>query len=416
MLEPKGIALKAGMVEPKGSALKAGMAEPKGIALLGSTGSIGVQALEVIEAFPDRFRVVALACRSAADAVVEQARRHSPQLVGVSDSGAAAQVSRALRGTPTEVTSGPDAMVRCALHPAADLVLAAASGIAGLPPVWEAVRAGKRVALANKEPLVAAGHLIMAEAERTGAEIIPVDSEHSAIFQSLLGHDRSAVARVILTASGGAFRDMPAKELRDVTPEQALAHPTWKMGPKVTVDSATLFNKGLELIEARWLFGFAPDQLDVVLHRESIVHSLVEFLDGSVLAHLANPDMRLPIQFALSYPERLPRSEAPPDLAALGALHFAPLSLERWPCVRLAREALAAGGTAPAVLNAADEVAVSWFLEGRVRFTDIPDIIESALAGCEAAPGDSIEAILDADARTRARLEKDQDRWMSSPA
>jgi 1-deoxy-D-xylulose-5-phosphate reductoisomerase len=392
------------------------MDDPKGIALIGSTGSIGRQALDVIEAFPDRFRVVALACHSSADAIVEQARRHSPELVGVTDGGAAERVSRALRNTPTEVTSGPKAMVRCAVEGGAGLVLAAASGIAGLAPVWEAVRAGKRVALANKEPLVAAGHPIMAEAERTGAEIIPVDSEHSAIFQSLLGQERSAVARVVLTASGGAFRDLPAEDLCNVTPEEALAHPTWKMGPKVTVDSATLFNKGLELIEARWLFGLAPDQLDVVLHRESIVHSLVEFVDGSVLAHLANPDMRLPIQFALSYPERLPRTDAPPDLAALGALHFAPLSLERWPCVRLAREALAAGGTAPTVLNAADEVAVSWFLEGRVRFTDIPDIIERALAGREVGPGDSIEAILGADARTRARLEKDQDQWMSSLA
>jgi len=372
--------------------------------------------LDVIQAFPDRFRVVALACHSSADAIVEQARRHSPEVVALAEPDAAERARRALRDTATEVVSGIEGVVRCALHPAADLVLAAASGIAGLGPVWEAVRAGKRVALANKEPLVVAGHLIMAEAERSGAEIIPVDSEHSAIFQSLLGHDRRAVARVVLTASGGAFRDVPLEELARVTPRQALAHPTWKMGPKVTVDSATLFNKGLELIEARWLFGFAPEQLDVVLHRESIVHSLVEFVDGSVLAHLANPDMRLPIQFALSYPERLPRPEAPPDLAELGALHFAPLCTARWPCVRLAREALAAGGTAPAVLNAADEVAVSWFLDGRVRFTDIPEIIESALGAHEVEAGESIEALLAADRQARAELERDQGRWMSSAA
>jgi 1-deoxy-D-xylulose-5-phosphate reductoisomerase len=334
----------------------------------------------------------------------------------VADADAAEQVSSALRGTGVEVVSGSEGVARCALHRAADMVVAAVTGIAGLRAVWEAVKAGKRVALANKEPLVAAGHLVMAEAGRSGAQIIPVDSEHSAIFQSLLGHDRSAVARVILTASGGAFRDIPLEELERVSPEQALAHPTWKMGPKVTVDSATLFNKGLELIEARWLFGFSPEQLDVVLHRESIVHSLLEFIDGSVLAHLAEPDMRVPIQFALSYPERLPRADPAPDLARLGALHFGPLSVERWPCVRLAREALAAGGTAPAVLNAADEAAVSWFLEGRIRFTDIPRIIESALAGQQVGAGDSIDALLAADAGAREFLERDQEKWTSSLA
>ena len=389
---------------------------PKGLAILGSTGSIGQQTLEVVAAFPERFRVLALACRSSGERIIAQARQYQPKLIALTDPDAGQQAAAALRGTGIEVASGPDAMLRCALHPEANLVVVATVGIAALVPIWEAVRAGRTVALANKESLVVAGHLITQEAARSGAQILPVDSEHSAVFQSLLGQHRGSVSRIILTASGGAFRDLPLAELHRVTPQQALAHPTWKMGPKVTVDSATLMNKGLELIEARWLFGLPGERLDIVLHRESIVHSLVEFLDGSVLAHLANPDMRLPIQFALSYPERLPRSEAPPDLAALGALHFAPLSLERWPCVRLAREALAAGGTAPAVLNAADEVAVSWFLEGRVRFTDIPDIIESALAGREAAPGESIEAILDADARTRARLEKDQDRWMSSPA
>lgn len=392
------------------------MAAPTGIAILGSTGSIGVQALDVVAAFPDRFRVVALACRSSVDAVVAQAQRHHPRLIGVADAEAAEQVSRALKGSGAEAVSGAEGMVGCALHPEVEVVVAAVSGVAGLGAVWEAVRAGKRVALANKEPLVVAGRLLMAEAARSGAEIVPVDSEHSAIFQSLMGHDRSAVARVILTASGGAFRDLPLEDLHRVTPEQALNHPTWKMGPKVTVDSATLFNKGLELIEARWLFGFAPEHLHVLLHRESIVHSLVEFVDGSVLAHLANPDMRLPIQFALSYPERLPRSDPPPDLADLGALHFAALSLERWPCVRLAREALAAGGTAPAVLNAADEVAVSWFLKNRVRFSDIPAIIESALESCQVQAGDSIGGLMRADAQARDFLERSQDTWTSPRA
>ena len=387
------------------------MAGPKRIALLGSTGSIGRQTLEVVQAFPDRFRVVALACHSSSEAIVAQAREHRPRLAAIAEPRAAEEAAAALRGSGTEVISGPDAMVRCALHPEADVVVAAASGIAGLAPIWEAVRAGKAIALANKEPLVVAGHLITEQASRSGARIIPVDSEHSAIFQTLLGQDRRAVARITLTASGGAFRDLSAEELDRVTPQQALAHPTWRMGPKVTVDSATLMNKGLELIEARWLFECPPERLDIVLHRESIVHSLVQFVDGSVLAHLANPDMRLPIQFALSYPDRLPRAEPAPDLARLGRLTFEPFTPERWPCVRLAREALSAGGTAPAVLNAADEVAVSWFLEGRVEFGRIPTIIEAALEAHAPGPGDSVAALLAVDEEVRRFLEENEARW-----
>ena len=387
------------------------MARPRRIALLGSTGSIGRQTLDVAAAFPDRFSVVALACRSSADLVAAQARRHGAALVALDDANAAQQAATALRDTGIQVVAGPEGVLKCATHPDADVVVAAAVGVAGLPAVWEAVRAGKRLALANKEPLVVAGHLITEEARRTGAELIPVDSEHSAIFQSLLGQSREAVARVILTASGGAFRDLRPAELERVTPEQALAHPTWNMGPKVTVDSATLMNKGLELIEARWLFGLRPAELDIVLHRDSIVHSLVEFVDGSVIAHLARPDMRLPIQFALSYPERLPRQEPPPDLARLGALHFEPFAAERWPCVRLARQALAAGGTAAAALNAADEVAVSWFLEGRIAFPQISRIIEAALASHTVHPGTSIAELLAVDRQVRERLTREEDRW-----
>jgi 1-deoxy-D-xylulose-5-phosphate reductoisomerase len=294
----------------------------------------------------------------------------------------------------------------------AAVVVGAASGVVGLRPVWEAVRAGKTVALANKEPLVVAGHLIAAEAARHGGQLLPVDSEHSAIFQCLLGQDRKAVRRVTLTASGGAFRDLSAEELAVVTPAQALAHPTWKMGPKVTVDSATLMNKGLELIEARWLFGLAPEQLSVVMHQESIVHSLVEFDDGSVLAQLAQPDMRLPIQFALTYPERLPRPAPSLDLAGLGALHFAPVPQGRYPCLRLAQQALAAGGTAPAALNAADEVAVAWFLEGKIKFTQIAEIIASALEEHEVAPGDSLEELMAVDRQVREGLQENKARWM----
>ena len=382
------------------------MPEARRIAVLGSTGSIGLQTLEVIEAFPDRFRVVALACRRSVGALVAQARRHRPAVVAVCDRDAAEEARRELSDLGITVFDGPDALAQCAVLPEVEVVVAAATGIAGLPPVWEAVRAGKTVALANKEPIVVAGHLIAREAARSGAQLLPVDSEHSAVFQLLLGQDRRGVRRVVLTASGGAFRDVPEEQLDGVTPEQALAHPTWKMGPKVTVDSATLMNKGLEMIEARWLFGLAPDQVSVLLHPESIVHSLVEFVDGSVLAQLARPDMRLPIQFALSYPERWPRPEPPVDLAELGALHFAPLSERRWPCVQLAREALAAGGTAPAALNAADEVAVSWFLRGRITFTKIAEIVEQSLSMHTVRAGDSIEELLEADAEVRRSLEQ----------
>ena len=384
----------------------------KRIAILGSTGSIGRHTLDVIALHPGRFRVASLACRRSVDLLIAQALQHRPARVGVADPQAARQVAQALSGSGLEVVSGPDAMVRCALAPEVDLVVAAATGIAGLPAVWETVRAGRTVALANKEPLVVAGRLITAEAARTGAQLLPVDSEHSAIFQVLLGQHRAAVRRVLLTASGGAFRDLPLRELARVTPEQALAHPTWRMGPKVTVDSATLMNKGLELIEAHWLFGLAPDQLDVVLHPESIVHSLVEFVDGSVLAQLAIPDMRLPIQFALSYPERLPRPERPLDLATLGALHFALLDRSRWPAVALARRVLRAGGTSGAALNAADEVAVEWFLAGKISFVQIPRIVEHVLDRHEVSEGESIEALLAVDRAVRDRLEQEQSRWV----
>jgi 1-deoxy-D-xylulose-5-phosphate reductoisomerase len=390
------------------------MAHGKRIVLLGSTGSIGRQTLDVIEGLPGLFQVVALTCQRSVDDVVAQARRHKPEVVAVVDPAASRAVASALAGTGIRVAAGVEDVIECARRADVDIVVAAVAGVAGLVPVWEAVRAGKTIALANKEPLVVAGHLITAEAARSGARLLPVDSEHSAIFQSLLGQDRVAVARVTLTASGGAFRDVPLEELGRVTPEEALSHPTWKMGPKVTVDSATLMNKGLELIEARWLFGLDPGKLGIVLHRESIVHSLVQFVDGAVIAHLAQPDMRIPIQFALTYPQRLPRPQPAPDLATLGALRFEPFSEERWPCVRLAREAMARGGTAPAALNAADEVAVAWFLEGRIPFTAIARVIEETLARHEAAPGDSVDELLAADRSVRESLEKDRSRWGSS--
>ncbi len=383
------------------------MTDLKRIAILGSTGSIGRQTLDVIEGLPAHFRIVALSCGSSVDTIIAQARKHTPELVAVVNPIAAKVVADALAGTGIAVLSGIEGAVECARRPDVDVVVAAMAGVAGLRPVWEAMRAGKMVTLANKEPLVVAGHLITAESARSGAQILPVDSEHSAIFQSLLGQDRDSVARVTLTASGGAFRDRPAEELERVTAEQAMAHPTWKMGPKVTVDSATLMNKGLELIEARWLFGLAPRKLDIVMHRESIVHSLVEFVDGAVIAHLAQPDMRIPIQYALTYPQRMPRQQLPPDLASLGALHFEHFNDKRWPCVGLAREAMARGGTAPAALNAADEVAVEWFLAGRISFTEIARVIEKALSAHEPGPDDTIEHLIAADERTRSYLERE---------
>jgi len=390
------------------------MSPPKRIALLGSTGSIGRQTLDVVSLHPDRFRIVALACRRSSAEVVAQARRFRPRLVAVVDEASAAEVASALSDMDLQVAAGQEAMVQCATYEEADITVAAAAGVAGLVPVWEAVKAGKTLALANKEPLVVAGHLITAEAAKSGAKLLPVDSEHSAIFQSLLGQRKDAISRVILTASGGAFRDLSDDELARVTPADALAHPTWQMGPKVTVDSATLMNKGLELIEARWLFDLAPEILDVVLHRESIVHSFIEFADGSVLAHLARPDMRLPIQFALSYPERLPRPDPPPDFAALGALHFAAFEPARWPCVALAREAMSVGGTAPTALNAADEVAVAWFLAGRIPFPTIAQIVEFALENHTPTAGESLEELLETDRRVRDLVERNAQKWIRS--
>jgi len=383
------------------------------VAILGATGSIGRQALEVIGAHRDRFTVVGLAANRRVELLGEQAAAFGAKTVVVGPEG---DVEAARRTAPpgVRVEGGEEALAELAARDDVDLVVAAMSGVVGLRPVLAAVRAGKRVALANKEPLVVAGEIIVAEAARSGAVLLPVDSEHSAIFQALMGQDRGAVRRVVLTASGGAFRDRPLDQLDSVTPEEALAHPTWRMGPKVTVDSATLMNKGLEVIEARWLFGLALDQIEVVLHPESIVHSLVEFVDGSVLAQLACPDMRIPLQFALTFPEREPAEWGRLDLAQVGKLHFGPLDRQRYPAVELAYAAARAGGTAPAVLNAADEVAVGWFLEGRLRFADIPRLIAVSLEEHTPVAGPTLEQLLAADREVRRRLERSIDTWASS--
>lgn len=367
--------------------------QPRGVAILGSTGSIGRQTLDVIRRLPGRFRVVALAGGANHTLLEDQAREFHPDVVWCQHGD---------RGMNLRAAAGPKAtwasMEEICADPRVDIVVAATSGVAGLMPTLTALRSGKAVALANKEVLVMAGHIVTKAAELGRAELRPVDSEHSAIWQCLWGEDIGTVERLILTASGGAFRDVSAAELAAVTPREALRHPTWDMGRKVTIDSATLMNKGFEAIEARWLFNMPMDRIEVLLHRESIVHSLVEFADGSVKAQLGEPDMRLPIQCALSYPDRLPRAVAPRlNLARSKALHFEEVDLGRYPCLRLAIEAGRRGGTWPAVLAAADEIAIERFMAGNIRFTDIARVVDATLSAHGGAADPTLDEVIEAD-------------------
>jgi len=369
------------------------------VAILGSTGSIGTQTLEVIDRFPDRLGVAALAAGRNVELLIQQAKQFRPECVSIQREQDLPRVRDALSGTGIRVSTDPCEVARAD----ADLVVAAFVGSAGLRPVIEALRGGTDVALANKEVLVMAGELVLAEARRYGAQIRPLDSEHVAIHQCLAGHAASSVRRVVLTASGGPFRGATLEELARATPEDALAHPNWEMGSKITIDSATLMNKGFEVMEARWLFDLEPERIDVLIHPESIVHSLVEFSDGSWLAQLGIPDMRVPIAYTLAMPERLPLPDLPPlDLAALGALHFETPDVARFPALGLARDVLAAGGAAPAVLNAANEVAVQAFLEGRIPFTRIAAVSETVLEGQAGRLAPDLEAVMDADREARA--------------
>ncbi len=374
----------------------------RGLAVLGSTGSIGRQTLDVVARHPDRWRVVALAAGSNVSLLAEQARRFRPAAVALGDEGKAAELRAALADLDVEVLAGGEGMAAVATRGDVDLVVSALAGSAGLVPTYQAVRAGKDVALANKETLVCAGEAVLAVARESGARLLPVDSEHSGLFQCLLGQDRAAVRRVFLTASGGPFRGWSRERLASVTPEQALRHPTWRMGALITVDSATLMNKGLEVIEAHWLFGLPYERIEVLIHPESVVHALVELRDGSVLAQLSRPDMRLPIQYALSFPERLPGPGEPLDLAALGALRFELPDRETFPCLELAYRAGRTGGTLPAAMNAAREVAVDAFLRGRIGFLEIPDIIDKVMSSHRVRAADSVEAVLEADREARA--------------
>ncbi len=353
---------------------------PKPIAVLGSTGSIGRSTLKVVERFPDRFAIRSLTAGRNIELLAEQIRRFAPEVAVVIDRQTRdALQTRLGPGITTELLWGEAGYQSAARHPDVETVVTGIVGAAGLLPTLAAIEAGKDIALANKETLVMAGEIVMARARASGSVILPVDSEHSAIFQSIGAHALKEVQRIYLTASGGPFRTKPGHEFAAITPQEALDHPNWDMGPKITIDSATLMNKGLEFIEAKFLFDFATDAIEVVVHPQSIVHSMVAFVDGSIIAQLGVPDMQGPIAYALSYPERLPLDLPLPDFADLARLTFEAPDLDRFPCLRLAFEACAGGGTLPAVLNAANEVAVYAFLDGRIDFSGIPAVIDDAL-------------------------------------
>ena len=372
---------------------------PRSVAVLGSTGSIGVQTLEVAALFPDRLRVASLAAGTRWEALAEQARRVRPDRVVIADEAHYAALRDALAGTGVEVAAGPEAVRQLAESEGVDVVVAAVVGAAGLRPTLAAVEAGKTVALANKESLVVAGALVEAAAARSGAVVVPVDSEHSALFQCLVGEPAGAVERLVLTASGGPFRERPAGTFGAITPAEAVAHPNWSMGAKISVDSATMMNKGLEVIEARWLFGVPAERIDVVVHPQSVVHSVVEFVDGSSKAQVGPPDMKVPIQVALAFPERWPAPHPRLDWTQAGPLTFEAVDPDRFPCLGLAFDALRAGGSAPAALNAANEVAVARFLNGDVRFTDVPRLVEAGLTAAQ--PAGTLDGLLAVDAAAR---------------
>lgn len=372
----------------------------KKIAILGSTGSIGTQTLDVVANDPERYQVEGLSAGSNVDLLIEQAKRFQPKVVCLATKELAARAALELPSS-IRIVYGEEGLLEIAGATEADTVVTAIVGSRGLPATLAAIEAGKTIALANKETLVTAGHIVMERAKQKGVPILPVDSEHSAIFQCLNGEDLKAVHRITLTASGGSFRDKTRAELEGVTVAEALNHPNWSMGAKVTIDSATMANKGLEVIEAHWLFDAAYDQIDVLIHPESIVHSFVEFDDYSVIAQMGLPDMRVPIQYALTYPERHPSPAGRMNLAAIGKLHFREMDFQRYPCLKYAFEAGRAGGAAPTVFNAANEVAVARFLNGEISFLGIERVIESVLGKPFATNADSLEAIAETDAWAR---------------
>jgi len=375
------------------------------VSILGATGSVGTSTLDLIERHPDRFEVVALTAARNVAALAEAARRTHARLAVIDDPALLSELERRLEGSECHAASGRDALIEAAAGEA-EWVMAAIVGGAGLEPVMAAIEAGRTVALANKESLVTAGELMISAARQSGATILPVDSEHNAIFQCLADNRSCDVARLVLTASGGPFRERSREQMAEMTPAQAVAHPNWSMGAKISVDSATMMNKGLELIEAHHLFSLPSERIDILVHPQSVVHSMVEYVDGSVLAQLGSPDMRIPIAYALAFPERMETPAEKLDLARIGALSFEVPDLERFPALKVARDALEAGGAAPIVLNAANEEAVAEFLGGRIGFLDIVRTVEEALARTSAAAPQSIAEVIDIDQTARA-LAKD---------
>ena len=378
----------------------------KNIAILGSTGSIGVNALSVIQANPEKYQVTALAAGKNIRLLLEQIKRFQPLAVAVIEETAANELKAQLTnsGRP-EIFFGTEGFIRLATMTEVDTIISAMAGAAGLLPTYSGIKAGRNIALANKETMVMAGSLVMAEARKHGVSILPIDSEHSAILQSLQGHPREDLRRVILTASGGPFRDLSLEEMSKVTPAQALNHPNWNMGAKVSIDSSTMMNKGLEAIEAKWLFDLKMDQISILIHSQSIVHSMVEYKDGSIISQMGVPDMIIPISFALSFPHHLKTRVPPLELEKIGTLSFEKPDMKRFRCLDLALKAAEIGGSMPAVLNGANEIAVESFLKGNIGFLDIPDLIEKTMASHKNHPIDSIETVMEVDewARDMAR-------------
>src|ERR1700723_2521014 len=379
----------------------------KRISILGSTGSIGRQCLDVVATNPGKFQIVAIAAGQNAKLAAEQATQCHPQLISVATEAAAKELCAILKSSreknprQPEILFGPEGMERVATHEQAEIVVSAAVGVVGLPATYKAVEQGKLIALANKEVLVAAGEIVMAAVHRHKVALLPVDSEHNAIHQCLRAGDAQEVKRLILTASGGPFRKTPLSHFAKITPKQALAHPNWKMGQRITIDSATLMNKGFEVIEAKWLFGTDLDRIQVVIHPQSTIHSMVEFVDGSILAQLGPTDMRMPIQYALTYPERVPSNTCALDWSTLRKLEFAAVPAKKFPCLTLAKEASRQGGPLPCALNAADEIAVAAFLERRLPFLGIAAVIEKVLEKMPRTTLHSISDVLEADAEAR---------------
>lgn len=386
----------------------------KQIAILGSTGSIGRQTLAVVKAMPERFGIAALSAGNNVEELAQQVLLHRPELVSVANPTAATTLAERLQSLGLsklpEIQHGPAGMIAVATHPAAVVLVSAAVGVVGLEATYIAIKAGKQVALSNKEVLVAAGELVMAAARQANVELLPVDSEHNAIHQCLRAGKNAEVKRLILTASGGPFRKTPLAEMAAASPEQALEHPNWRMGRRITIDSATLVNKGFEVIEAHWLFDMRPDQIDVVIHPQSTIHSMVEYVDGSILAQLGPTDMRMPIQYALTYPERAASNQVVLDWGKLRRLDFEKVSARRFPCLRLAREALRKKGAYPCAFNAADEVAVEAFLERRIPFSGIGEVIERVLARTQKARLSVIGDVLAADSEARRLAREEVDR------